>query len=144
MKPLPVQLDHEALPAPHSIHEESLDDHVRLGLREAGLVDELQEGHLEIAPGDACAGPARLENRPDCSAARASRVAAKQMLERELVPEPQDLGLVHSLLELARPQDRGEVEQRAGTLVTGMRFFAPTSSFASDARWNAIPPRARR
>src|SRR5215204_1822375 len=53
MKPLPVQLDHEALPAPHSIHEESLDDHVRLGLREAGLVDELQEGHLEIAPGDA-------------------------------------------------------------------------------------------
>src|SRR5215211_5545556 len=108
-----VELDDDPTLAPHAVHLESLDQHVRLREREASLVEELQEPQLEVAPRDPLARSTRTEHRADRPATGSPRMAGEEMLERERVPETQDLGLVQRAFELAGPQDAGQVEQGA-------------------------------
>jgi hypothetical protein len=60
MKGPAVELHHHALLAPHGVDLESHHLGVHLRLREAVLVDELQEQHLEVASDDLRSGVSRL------------------------------------------------------------------------------------
>ena len=86
MKRAAVQLDDDAFAPPDGIDLEALDIVVQLGLGKARGVDELQELHLEVAAEELCSGVSRVEYRSHRAAACTTRIAAKEVEERELVP----------------------------------------------------------
>ena len=116
----PVQLDHQPNVSPHGVDLEALHDSVDLRTKNAGAVDEAEEHLLQLALGDRRPGPAFFERRSDGAAPPMPRIAMKEVIEAELVPETKDLRFVDGALQLALRGLGGEVEDGAGTVVTGM------------------------
>jgi len=108
-----VELHRDPCVSPYGVDLEALHQQVDLGLRQVGAVDDGQEHDLELAPGHGRAGSPGAQEGPHGLVAGPPRIAVKQAIERELVPEAQHLGLVEGPLELAMRQDGREVVEGA-------------------------------
>ena len=98
---------------PRAIHLEPEHQRVHQRPRETGVVEQVEEALLELAPRDGGAGSAQGERRANRRRPGAARVAVEEGGKREPVGETQVIRLVESPLDLAGVEHGGEVEERA-------------------------------
>jgi hypothetical protein len=110
-----VELDYQALGAPHAIALEpaTADEEagVDLGAGEPFGIQEGEETGLELASGDVLPGFELGEDGLDGGAPPATWISRDEVREREEVGETMDLSLVHCSLHLVLWQHGGEVKE---------------------------------
>jgi len=106
-------------------------------------IDEGEEAALERASGGRGVDAVFLDEPRDRGCARSPWVPRDQGFEGGRAREPQRLGALGGAGELMLGEDRGEVEEGAGGVVTGMPWWVVVSSGARRAIWASMPGRSQ-
>ena len=113
VKRVAVELDHYSGAWPERIHLIASDHRVHRRSRQAGGAAELEEAVLELGAGVLSRQMVACEKLHEWAQPTPTRASSGELLNRSNVEDPQPLGLFEDAPELPRPQDLGEVQQRA-------------------------------